>query len=172
MRRNAVPRVRRAKRQRMICGLFACVSAAFLLKYFSDPAAEQIESGGEFNKRAGVAELADATDLGSVGKPCRFKPCRPYQNQSTKRKNAHRPNDRKGGEKLSKRRRSHEKRKHSRNAFFFHSCSGISSGSRGRDSGRWQRAAKGDRGSEFSHTAAYISKLPQSDTRRNRHLRR
>ena len=28
---------------------------------------------------AGVAELADAPDLGSGGYPCRFKSCRPYQ---------------------------------------------------------------------------------------------
>ena len=28
---------------------------------------------------AGVAELADAPDLGSGGYPCRFKSCHPYQ---------------------------------------------------------------------------------------------
>lgn len=28
---------------------------------------------------AGMAELADASDLGSDGQPCRFKSCYPYQ---------------------------------------------------------------------------------------------
>ena len=28
---------------------------------------------------AGMAELADAPDLGSGGQPCRFDPCYPYQ---------------------------------------------------------------------------------------------
>ena len=31
---------------------------------------------------AGVAELADAPDLGSGGFPCRFKSCRPHQMQN------------------------------------------------------------------------------------------
>ena len=31
------------------------------------------------NSDAGVAELADAPDLGSGGYPCRFKSCRPHQ---------------------------------------------------------------------------------------------
>ena len=30
-------------------------------------------------KYAGVAELADAPDLGSGGRPCRFKSCHPYE---------------------------------------------------------------------------------------------
>ena len=29
-----------------------------------------------------MAELADATDLGSVGQPCKFKSCYPYQTDS------------------------------------------------------------------------------------------
>ena len=29
---------------------------------------------------AGVAELADAPDLGSGGRPCRFKSCHPQEN--------------------------------------------------------------------------------------------
>ena len=32
-----------------------------------------------YTQFAGVAELADAPDLGSGGSPCRFKSCHPYQ---------------------------------------------------------------------------------------------
>lgn len=32
------------------------------------------------DKHAGMAELADAQDLGSCGKPCRFNPCYPHHN--------------------------------------------------------------------------------------------
>ena len=44
----------------------------------------------EYNKSkslpcAGVAELADAPDLGSGGQPCRFKSCRPHHPKKTKK---------------------------------------------------------------------------------------
>ena len=29
-------------------------------------------------KNAGVVELADTIDLGSIGRPCRFKSCHPH----------------------------------------------------------------------------------------------
>ena len=40
------------------------------------PAAGTCRAAGEFF-HAGMAELADASDLGSGGKPCRFKSCCP-----------------------------------------------------------------------------------------------
>ena len=33
----------------------------------------------KYKSHAGVAELADAPDLGSGGYPCRFKSCHPHQ---------------------------------------------------------------------------------------------
>ena len=38
---------------------------------------------------AGMAELADAPDLGSGGKPCRFKSCYPYHDGVTKKMSHH-----------------------------------------------------------------------------------
>ena len=34
---------------------------------------------------AGMAELADAPDLGSGGRPCRFKSCYPHKNRVSER---------------------------------------------------------------------------------------
>ena len=35
---------------------------------------------------AGMVELADTMDLGSIGQPCRFKSCYPHQQKKARRK--------------------------------------------------------------------------------------
>ena len=53
------------------CGKLLCVICGCVRKQFHHTA----------RKLAGVAELADAQDLGSCVNSCRFDPCHPHQNQ-------------------------------------------------------------------------------------------
>ena len=40
-----------------------------------------LRNNDKISKNAGMVELADTQDLGSCGRPCRFKSCYPHQNR-------------------------------------------------------------------------------------------